>query len=191
MAVLDEAPQFVVRMDERVGVSGILPARINLRTGLSQDPVCLRLWGPGYDLPGLLFCVLQDRLALPLRLVRLLHHLGCRSLDGGKILVGSGLCSLEYAVYLNGCLGDGTGGCDAQRPVLQLLPQRLILCQTVSALPLFIENVQQLRTAEPSEILIGHDICSFPVSVRSNASARCLPERLGKGEDLAQRVIDL
>lgn len=154
MAVLDEAPQFVVRMDERVGVFlEFCPARINLRTGLSQDPVCLCLCVL-YDLIGLLLCILYDRLALPLRLVRLLHHLGCRSLDGGKILVGSGLRSLEHAAYLNGCLGDGTGGCDAQRPVLQLLPQRLILCQTVLiALPLLIENVQQLRTAEPSEIL--------------------------------------
>ena len=44
MAVLDEAPQFVVRMDERVGVFlEFCPARINLRTGLSQNPVCLCL----------------------------------------------------------------------------------------------------------------------------------------------------
>ena len=58
MAVLDEAPQFVVRMDERVGVFlEFCPARINLRTGLSQNPVCLRL-RVLYDLISLLFCVL-------------------------------------------------------------------------------------------------------------------------------------
>ena len=55
MAVLDEAPQFVVRMDERVGVFlEFCPARINLRTGLSQNPVCLRL-RVLYDLISLLF----------------------------------------------------------------------------------------------------------------------------------------
>ena len=58
MAVLDEAPQFVVRMDECVGIFlEFCPARINLRTGLSQDPVCLRL-RVLYDLISLLFCVL-------------------------------------------------------------------------------------------------------------------------------------
>ena len=58
LAVLDETPQFVVRMDERVGVFlEFCPARINLCTGLSQDPVCLCLCVL-YDLPGLLFCVL-------------------------------------------------------------------------------------------------------------------------------------
>ena len=58
MAVLDEAPQFVVRVDERVGVFlEFCPARINLRTGLSQNPVCLCL-RVLYDLISLLFCVL-------------------------------------------------------------------------------------------------------------------------------------
>lgn len=58
MAVLDEAPQFIMRMDERVGVFlEFCPARINLRTGISQDPVCLCLCVL-YDLISLLFCVL-------------------------------------------------------------------------------------------------------------------------------------
>ena len=55
---LDEHAKLVVRMDERVGVFlEFCPARINLRTGLSQNPVCLCLCVL-YDLIGLLLCVL-------------------------------------------------------------------------------------------------------------------------------------
>ena len=142
----------------------------------------------------LLLCILQDRLALPLRLVGFLRHLGCRGLDGGKVLVGGRLRGLEYAVYLNGGLGDRAGSRDAERPLLQLLPQRLIFRETfLIPLLLLVKNIQQLRAAEAPEFLIGHTVNarSFPVSARPGSSAPRLPERLAEGKDLAQRVIDL
>ena len=113
---------------------------------------------------------------MPLCLVRLLHHVGCCSFDGGKILVSGGLCSLEYAVYLNGRFGNRAGGRNAKRPVLQLLPQRLIFRKAVFIpLLLFVENIQQFCAAEKSEILIAHDIRSLPACL---GVIRALPARM-------------
>lgn len=58
LPVLDQHAQFIVRMDQRVGIFlKFGPACVDLRGRLSQKPVCLRL-RVLYDLISLLFCVL-------------------------------------------------------------------------------------------------------------------------------------
>ena len=58
LPVLDQHAQFIVRVDQRVGIFlKFGPACVDLRGRLSQKPVCLRL-RVLYDLISLLFCVL-------------------------------------------------------------------------------------------------------------------------------------